>query len=88
MFDQIIFIKIKFNKLSCSDKDWGALLDKVHHLTVYSASREDPQAENIAQLEESLLQAYNSKNETFCSSILTINKTRIEVIEDAWKGRK
>lgn len=88
MFDHLISIKLEFNKTSCSNKDWGTLLDKVHHLTVYSDSRGDPQAKNIAQLKESLLVAHNSKNDAFCNSILTINKTRIEVIEDAWKGRR
>lgn len=88
MFDQIVAIQIKVNKVNCSNKDWGDLLDRVHHLKVYTQLRDDPQAKGIAQLEEALLKAYNSKNEKFCDSILKLNKTRIEVVEDAWKGRK
>jgi hypothetical protein len=87
MFDQVVAIQIGVNKANCSNKDWGNLLDKVHHLKVYTELRKDPQATSVAQLEEALLKAYNSKNEKFCDSILKINKTRIEVIEDAWKGR-
>ena len=60
---------------------------KVRHLKVYTEVRGDPQAPAIAQMEEALQKAYNSKNEKFCDSILNLNKTRIQVVEDAWKGR-
>ena len=87
MFDQIVAIDVKVRKINCSNKDWGDLFDKVHHLKVYTELREDPQAKAIGQLEEALLKAYNSKNEKFCESVLSLNKTRIAVVEDAWKGR-
>ena len=87
MFDQIVGIQIRVSKVNCSNKDWGDLFDRVHHLKVYTELREDPQAKAIGQLEEALLKAYNSKNEKFCESVLTLNKTRIAVVEDAWKGR-
>lgn len=87
MFDQIVAIQIKVNQVNCSNKDWGDLMDRVHHLKVYTSLRGDPQAPAIAQLQEALLKAQNSKNEKFCDSILKLNKTRIEVVEDAWKGR-
>jgi hypothetical protein len=87
MFDQIVSIHIDVNSINCSNKDWGNLLGKVHHLKLYTQLRNDPQATAIASLEEALLKAQNSKNEKFCDSILKLNKTRIEVVEDAWKGR-
>lgn len=88
MFDQIVAIQIQVNKINCSNKDWGNLFDKVNHLKVYTELRDDPQAKSISQLEDALLKAHSSKNEKFCESILKLNKTRIEVVEDAWKGRK
>lgn len=87
MFDQIVAIDVKVNQVNCSNKDWGDLIDRVHHLKVYTELRGDPQATGVAQLQEALLKAYNSKNEKFCDSVLKLNKTRIQVIEDAWKGR-
>lgn len=87
MFDRAISIQIQMNKVNCSNKEWGNLIDNIHHLKVYTEVRKDPQATNIAQLEEATLKAYNSKNEKFCESILNLNKTRIQVIEDAWRGR-
>ena len=87
MFDQIVAIHIKVGKINCSNKEWGDLFDRVNHLKVYTELREDPQAKAIGQLEEALLKAHNSKNEKFCESILSLNKTRIAVVEDAWKGR-
>jgi uncharacterized protein YceK len=87
MFDQIVAVDVALNKTNCSNKDWGNLLDRVHHLKVYTELRKDPQSQSIAQLEEALLKAYNSKNEKFCDNILTINKTRVQVVEEAWRGR-
>mgnify|MGYP003341514466 CR=1 FL=1 len=87
MFDQVVSIHIVLNKTNCSNKDWSELFDRVHHLKVYSELRGDPQATNIAQLEEALLKANSSKSEVFCNNLVKINKTRVEVIEDAWKGR-
>ena len=84
---RLVAIQIKVNQVNCSNKDWGDLMDRVHHLKVYTALRDDPQAPAIAQLQDALLKAQNSKNEKFCDSILKLNKTRIEVVEDAWKGR-
>lgn len=87
MFDHIVAIQVKVNKVNCSNKDWGDLLDRVHHLKVYTELRGDPQSKAIGQLEEALTKAHGSKNEKFCESILSLNKTRIAVVEDAWKGR-
>lgn len=87
MFDQIVAIDVRVSKANCSTKEWGDLFDRVHHLKVYTELRGDPQAPAIGQLEEALLKAYNSKNEKFCDSVLKLNKTRIQVVEDAWKGR-
>lgn len=87
MFDHIVAIQVKVSKINCSDKNWGDLFDRVHHLKVYTELRGDPQSKAIGQLEEALIKAHNSKNEKFCESVLSINKTRIAVVEDAWKGR-
>lgn len=88
MFDRVVAVQIKVSQINCSNKDWGNLFDQVHHLKVYTALRSDPQAPAVAQMEDALLKAYNSKNEKFCESILKLQQTRIAVIEDAWKGRK
>ncbi len=87
MFDQIVAIKIQTDKVNCSNKEWGNLLDRVHHLKVYTELRGDPQSKAIGQLQDALVKAHSSKNEKFCESILNLNKTRIAVVEDAWKGR-
>jgi hypothetical protein len=87
MFDQIVSIDISVNKLSCSNKEWGDLLQKTEHLKLYTELRGDPQAPAIAQLHEALQKANVSQNETFCNSVININKVRIQTIEKAWKGR-
>lgn len=91
MFDRIISVQIKMDRVDCAEKDvkwnWTQLLDELNHLKVYTEVRKDPQATNIAQLEEATNKAFNSKNEVFCKSIISLNKTRIKVVEDAWRGR-
>ena len=87
MFDQAVSIKVKMDQINCSNRDWGDLIDRVHHLKVYTELRNDPQSKAIGQLEEALTKAKGSSNEKFCDSILKLNKTRIEVVQDAWKGR-
>ena len=87
MFDQIVSVKLSVDKLSCDDKNWTDAENKIQHLKVYSELRSDPQATSIAQLQEAINKAKKSDNKLFCESILKINKTRIDVVVDAWKGR-
>ena len=87
MFDHSVSIKVKMDQINCSNRDWGDLIDRVHHLKVYTELRNYPQSKAIGQLEEALTKAKSSSNEKFCDSILKLNKTRIDVVQDAWKGR-
>ena len=89
MLDRIVGIDIQSWKVNCEQKDdrWDTLFTQVHHLKVYTELRDDPQSKSIAQLEEALIKAYNTKNKSFCVSILNLQRTRIKVAEDAWKGR-
>jgi hypothetical protein len=88
MFDNLIYIQTDLNKASCAEpKNWDNLLDRVNHLKVYTHFRSEPQSKAIASLQESLLKAHSSKSVTFCESLLKLNKTRVEVTLDAWKGR-
>jgi hypothetical protein len=87
MFDNLVSTKIAVEKLNCEDKNWTDAETKLHHLKVYSELRKDPQAISITQLQEAIGKAKASDKKLFCESILKINKTRIDVIVDAWKGR-
>ena len=86
-FNQLVSIDVSMNKINCSNRDWGDLLDRVHHLKVYTELRSDPQAKSISELQDALVKANTAKNDKFCENIVKINKTRVAVIEDAWKGR-
>ena len=90
MFNQIVSVKISVDKLNCEQKDlnnWNDASNKIHHLAVYTDLRKDPQAQAIVQLQEALGKARDSKNKLFCENILKINKARIDVVVDAWRGR-
>jgi hypothetical protein len=89
MFDDLVSVKMSVDKLSCSQKDysWNDARDKIQKLQIYTEWRGDPQAKSIAQLGEAIQKAADTKSQVFCEGILKINKTRIDVIADAWKGR-
>ena len=87
MFDNLVSTKIAVEKLNCDDKNWTDAETKLQHLKVYTELRKDPQATSIAQLQEAISKAKASDKKLFCESILKINKTRIDVIVDAWRGR-
>jgi len=90
LFDHLVTVKIAVDKLTCESKDlnaWQSASDKIHHLAVYADIRKDPQAQSLNQLQEAIGKARDSKNNLFCENILKINRTRIDVAADAWRGR-
>lgn len=89
MFGQAIDVKVGLSKMSCEDKsNWQPTLDRVETLKVYTSERGDPQSDAFAKMEEALKKAKDSKSNTFCESIVKLNRTRVDVAIDAWKGRK
>ena len=89
MLDHLAYVKMSVNQLHCGEeKQWSEVDTKLYRLEIYTEWRSDPQAPSVKSLRESLKKASESKNKTFCESLLKINKTRIDVIADAWKGRK
>ena len=87
-FNNLVEVKIAVDKLNYTDKNWSDAFSKIEKLKVYTKLRNDPQAPAVDSLEIALKKAHESKNEKFCESIVKINKTRVDVITDAWKGRK
>lgn len=89
MFGYLVDTKIAVDRLSCDNKDfsWSSAEIAVERLKVYTDLRKDPQADAVVKLEDALGKARESTNKVFCESVLKINKTRIDVIVDAWKGR-
>ena len=87
-FNNLVEVKIAVDKLNCTDKNWSDAFSKIEKLKVYTTLRNDPQAASVEGLETALKKAQESKNEKFCESIVKINKARVDVITDAWRGRK
>lgn len=88
MFGQAVDVKVGLSKISCSDKsNWQPLLDKVETVKVYTAERTDPQADAFVKMQEALNKAKDSKSVAFCESIIKLNKTRVDVVFDVWRGR-
>lgn len=87
MFSDLVDLKLSVDKINCIDKDWKFTFNKVEKLKLYASLRNDPQAKTIENLEEALKKANISNNEKFCEGVLKIQKTRVEVITNAWRGR-
>lgn len=89
LLSRLVEVKYSVDSLKCGEEEgWASAETKVKKLEIYATWREDPQAPSIKALGESLKKAETSKNKLFCESLLKINKSRIDVIADAWKGRK
>jgi hypothetical protein len=87
-FGTLVDVKIGVDNLSCKNKEnWDVVFSNVTRLEKYTELREDPQAKNIAQLKVALVKARESKNEVFCDSVLKVQRTRVDVITNAWRGR-
>lgn len=89
MFGALVDVKISMDSIVCDPerKGWSDTTAKIHKLAVYADLRKDPQAQSLIQLQEAVGKARDSKNTTFCESILKINRTRLDVVADAWRGR-
>jgi hypothetical protein len=90
MFGDLVQVKIAVDKLTCEPKDlsaWDDAISKINKLALYSDLRGDPQSNSISQLEQTISKARDSKSKILCDNVLKINKTRIDVAADAWKGR-
>ena len=88
MFGSLVDVKMVVNMVQCGNVEyWGVADLQIEKLKLYSQMRKDPQATNIEQLQVAMKKAGESKNKSFCESLVKINKTRIEVISDAWSGR-
>jgi len=87
MFNNVVDVKIAVDKLDCKDKDWNDAFNKIERLKVYTSLRKDPQTKAVEDLESALKKAQASTNEKFCESVVKINRARVDVITDAWRGR-
>ena len=89
MFGDLVEVKIGMDSMTCrGDKSgWQDTQNKIHKLAVYTDLRQDPQSQSIIQLQEAVGKARDSKNVLFCESVLKINRTRLDVIAEAWRGR-
>jgi|LakMenEpi03Aug12_release.lakeMendotaPanAssembly.Ray.scaffolds.fasta_scaffold10154_1 hypothetical protein len=88
MFGRLVDVKISIDKLECGNPLMFQNADEqIERLKIYAVLRKDPQADSIQKLQEAIKKAGETKNKVFCESILKTNKTRIDVVADAWKGR-
>ena len=88
MFGYLVDVKVGMSKISCEDKTvWKPIQDRIETLKVYAELRNDPQVESIAKLQEAVNKAQDTKSYAFCESIIRLNKTRVDVVADAWRGR-
>lgn len=83
----LIQLKQTLSSVECDQPDnWKELLHQSKFLAMYTKFREDPQAKNAEQLDEALNKAHQG-SKPYCEATLKLNRTRIEVIEKAWRGR-
>lgn len=87
MFGDVVDVRLELNRANCQNKDWTKLYYHAERVAEYATLREDPQADSLRKLLPALDTAHKSKNEKFCESVLSVQRTRIAVVIDAWRGR-
>ena len=86
---KLISVKQKMEEAGCDIKDpfvWQPIIDDLRWLNLYTEFRQDPQAKTIDELYLAMQKA-RAGSTAYCEATLKLQKTRILVIEKAWKGR-
>jgi len=86
---KLISVKQRMDEIGCEIKDpfvWQPMIDDLRWLNLYTEFRQDPQAKNIEELYIAMQKA-KAGSTAYCDATVKLNKTRIQVIEKAWKGR-
>ena len=86
---RLISAKQKMEEVGCDIKDpfvWQPLIDDLRWLNLYTDFRQDPQAKSIEELYIAMQKA-RAGSPAYCEATVKLNKTRILVVEKAWKGR-
>jgi hypothetical protein len=87
MFSYLVETKIALSQTNCENKDWANIETQVSRMKVYTELRKDPQSNTVVDLQEALTKAKASKSKLFCDSVLRVQKERLDVIANAWRGR-
>ena len=81
-----ISLKDKLEELDCQARKENAMA-KAHRLWLYSDFRQDPQTENVKEIEGSLFKAYHGSL-GFCEAKLRMIDISMDIIAKAWRGRE
>jgi len=82
-------IAVQLDKVSCIDKDkteWQKLVDNVRWLDVHAGWKEDPQTKTVNELYIAVQKARDGST-AYCDATIKLQKTRVQVLQKAWKGR-
>ena len=89
-----LYIKFKdyYEDLACNSRQenktlWDKAAEKSHRLYLYTEYRNDPQTNNVKEIESSLFNAYNGR-ESFCEAKLKLIGIQMDILEKAWRGRE
>lgn len=89
-----LYIKFKdeYEDLACNSRQenknrWDTAIQKSHRLYLYTEYRNDPQTNNVKEIESSLFNAYQGR-ESFCESKLKLIGIQMDILEKAWRGRE
>ncbi|NBV28525.1 hypothetical protein EBS02_05860 [bacterium] len=82
-----INLSIKLDTINCSNKD--GIEDSIKEadwINRYADFRSDPQKISTKAIHENLLKAKDS-TEIVCQRWVNLSKTRMKIIQEAWRGR-
>ena len=86
-YQMLVDLKLETKTLSCETRNFDSYNKQLDRIVLYTTTRDDPQANNLKKLQESIVKAKETPNKKVCESIVRLADTRLDIVINAWKGR-
>lgn len=87
MFNQLVELSVKIEKINCDQPDWSHAMQAAENLDRYTEWRNDPQKDNIKGLYKHTQKMSAGGSKTFCELGKKTADQRIQAAKRAWEGR-
>lgn len=86
-FMSAVNLRVNLNYVKCdSDQDWQSVIADAEKIALYAEVRGEAQAENATSLLDNINKA--AEGGPLCGPMLTVAKSKTDIIIEAWRGRR
>lgn len=87
MFNNLVTIDIQVDQVDCNNANWRPVISTSEQLARAATWRSDPQADNLAGLQQHAERMNQGGSKTFCELGKKTAKARILATRTAWESR-